>query len=129
MSMERLWGLLQGAVRLSGVGRHPRPPLQVLQPPPKLQDCPLPFPPQFLPFSLPLRTLSSALCLFGTPKSLTQLLLDPSLVLPTSFLNLMPTMSPTEKVFPRTLSDHLQACGRYPAGATAGGRGRWGRGS
>lgn len=37
------------------------------------------FPPQSLLSRLPLRTLSSASCSFGTPKSLTQLLPDPSL--------------------------------------------------
>lgn len=129
MSMEPLWGLLQGAVRLSGVGKHLRPPpLSALQPPPKPQSLPLPFPPQYFPSNLPLRTPFLALCSFDTPKSLTLLLPGPPCPSQTSFPNLMPAMLPTEKVVPTTLSDHLQACGRHPAGLPRGGRGRRGGG-
>lgn len=77
-SMERLWGLLQGAVRLIGVWGHLRP-LSRPQPPLKPQGRPLPFPLQSLPSSLTLRTLFLALCSYGTPKSLTLFLPGPSL--------------------------------------------------
>lgn len=70
-----------------------------LQPPPKPPVWPLPFPPQSLPSRLPLRTFSLVLCSFGIPKSLTLLLPDSSLF-PTSFPNLMPTVTPHRKGCP-----------------------------
>lgn len=84
-SMERLWGLLQGAVRLSGVWGHLRPPVQALAPSQKPQGWPLPFPLQSLPSTLTLRTLFLALCSYGTPKSLTLFL--PGLSLPLILLS------------------------------------------
>uniref|UniRef100_A0A8C7ACH2 Transferrin receptor 2 n=1 Tax=Neovison vison TaxID=452646 RepID=A0A8C7ACH2_NEOVI len=53
------------------VGGHFRPSLQVLPPPPNPQGWSLPFAPPSLPSSLPLGTLSPALCSFGTPEPLT----------------------------------------------------------
>lgn len=124
--MEQLWGLLQGAVRLIGVRGHLRP-LSRPQPPLKPQGRPLPFPLQSLPSSLTLGTLFLALCSYGTPKSLTLFLPVPPC--PPHFLSQSHAhLTPTEKVVPTTLSDHLQACGRHPAGVPGGGRGRRGGG-
>lgn len=107
-SMERLWSLLQRTVRPLGVrGTSPGPSAlsQPLKPAPPLPT-----------------SISSLACLLG-PSPLPVLVWhhkDPIIArfLPipqASFPNLMPTVPPTAKVVPTTLSDHLQACRRHPA--------------